>query len=167
MKIAFTGSHGTGKTTSMFNQAHISKIENPNLTVGVFYDNASLAPNGLFNKKSTNESQLWIFTNQMRNEIELSYIYDIIICDRTILDSVAYTGYMGYQRLYDKMFNLAIEHLSSYDMIYFKQIKHNEYWTKCKYRDIHDAEYRQRVEDILLNLYERAKISTLDKFKLI
>jgi len=167
MKIAFTGTHGTGKTTSMFNYAHTSKIENPNSRVEVFHENASHAPNGLFNKKGTIESQLWIFTNQMRTEIELSNKFDILVCDRTVLDPIAYSMYMGFLNLYNKMFELALEHLPSYDIIIFKQIKTNNYLKDCQHRNSFDLDYRQRVEDILLNLYEKARIVGSDKFKFV
>ncbi len=167
MKIAFTGSHGTGKTTSMFSYAHTAKLENPNSRVEVFHENASRAPKGLFNKKGTKESQLWIFTNQLRSEIELTNIYDIVVCDRTVLDPIAYAIYLGFQDLANKMFDLSLDHFSSYDMIIFKQIKTNDYLKDCQHRDTNDIEYRQRVETILLSLYETARIMGSEKFRMV
>ena len=90
MKIAFTGTQGTGKTTAVFDEAKAAKIAFPNKSVTVFHDNAARAPKGLYNKKGTEESQLWIFTNQLRTEIELANTYDIVICDRTVFDSISY-----------------------------------------------------------------------------
>ena len=123
MKIAFTGSHGTGKTTSVFEYAHKMKLEFSNKRTGIFHENAARAPKGLFNKKGTKESQLWIFTNQLRSEIELTNIYDIVVCDRTVLDPIAYAIYIGFQDLANKMFDLSLDHLSSYDMIIFNCFK--------------------------------------------
>lgn len=167
MKIAYTGSHGTGKTTSVFNLAHTTKLENPNKRVTVFHENTSHAPKGQFNKKGTPEAQLWMFTNRIRKEIELTSYYDIVICDRTIIDHIAYTIYMGFVDLADKMFNLAMEHVHTYDQILFKTIKNNNYLTDSSHRDIIDLEYRQNVENFLMRLYEKTGIISTDRFKII
>lgn len=168
MKLAFTGSHGTGKTTSVFQLACSKKMEYNNKRVGIFHENAAKAPNGLFNKKGTKESQLWIFTNQMQEEISMSYEYDILICDRTVFDSIAYTkAIFDSNELCNKMFDLAMEHINSYDQIFFKLIKNNDYWFDCAHRETKDVKYRQDVEDELLALYERSGITKTDKFKII
>jgi hypothetical protein len=167
MKIAFTGSHGTGKTTSVFEYAHKMKLEFPNKRTGIFHENAARAPKGLFNKNGTNLSQLWIFTNQMQNEIRLGYEYDILICDRTVFDSIAYSVYMKFDSFAEKAFQLAIEFLSTYDEIYFKRIKTNDFWFDSKHRETSDIEYRYQIEDILMGLYKRAGVLNSDKFKLL
>jgi predicted ATPase len=167
MKIAFTGSHGTGKTTSVFEYAHKMKLEFPNKRTGIFHENAARAPKGLFNKNGTNLSQLWIFTNQMQNEIRLGYEYDILICDRTVFDSIAYSVYMKFDNFAEKAFQLAIEFLSTYDEIYFKRIKTNDFWFDSKHRETSDIEYRYQIEDILMGLYKRAGVLNSDKFRLL
>lgn len=164
MKIAFTGTHGTGKSTSVFNYAHVAKIENPTKKIEVFHENAARAPKGLFNESGTRESQMWIFTNQIRNEIELTNLYDIVICDRTCFDSIAYGIYMGFEDLTDVMFELALKHLPSYDKIFFKLIKNNDYLFKCEHRDADNLEYRQNIENILIRLYEKSGIIKLNNF---
>lgn len=167
MKIAYTGTHGTGKTTSVFTSAKTVKLNYPSKSINVFHDNAARAPKGLYNKKGTKESQLWIFTNQMKTEIELTNIYDIVICDRTVFDSIAYTIWMGFTDLANTMFDLAIYHLNSYDEIIFKQIKTNNWLVECDHRDIKDLEYRQNIENVLMGLYEKSKIIETDKFKIV
>jgi hypothetical protein len=167
MKIAFTGSHGTGKTTSVFEYAHKMKLENPNKRTGIFHENAARAPKGLFNKSGTDLSQLWIFTNQMQNEIALGYEYDILICDRTVFDSIAYSIYMKFDNFAKKAFQLAIEFLPTYDKIYFKRIKTNDFWFDSKHRETSDIEYRYQIEDILMELYKKSGILNSDKFELL
>jgi predicted ATPase len=167
MKIAFTGTQGTGKTTAVFDEAKAAKIAFPNKSVTVFHDNAARAPKGLYNKKGTEESQLWIFTNQLRTEIELANTYDIVICDRTVFDSISYTIWMGFTELADKMFSLAMYHISSYDKINFKQIKTNNYLVDCEHRDTKDLEYRQNIENFLMRLYEKSGITQTEKFKIV
>lgn len=167
MKIAFTGSHGTGKTTSVFNLAHSMKIDHPNKRVGIFHENAAKAPKGLFNKAGTDLSQLWIFTNQMQSEIALGYEYDILICDRTVMDSIAYSTYMKFTDISEKCFSLAKDFINTYDLIYFKTIQNNDFWVDSKHRDTTDGEYRKSIEEILMNLYIRAGMLSNDKFKII
>jgi thymidylate kinase len=167
LKIAFTGTQGTGKTTSVFDSAKLAKINFPNKSVSGFHDNAARAPKGLYNKKGTAESQLWIFTNQMRTEIELTNTYDIVVCDRTVFDSIAYTIWMGFEYLSNAMFDLAMHHIDSYDEVYFKQIKTNNYLFDCEHRDTKDLEYRQNIENLLMNLYIKAGITNTNKFKIV
>jgi predicted ATPase len=167
LKIAYTGTQGTGKTTSVFDSAKASKIAFPNKSIGIFHDNAARAPKGLYNKKGTEESQLWIFTNQMRTEIEMTNTYDVVICDRTIFDSIAYTIWMGFTGLADVMFSLAMYYIISYDEIYFKQIKTNNWLVDCEHRDTKDLEYRQNIEDFLMRLYTKSGITNTDRFKII
>ena len=164
MKIAYTGSHGTGKSTAVFNRAYEEKMNNPNKSVEILHENAARAPKGLYNKKGTAESQLWIFTNQMRTEIELMSFYDIVICDRTVFDSIAYTFYLGFTDLGKKMYELALEHLHTYDQIHFKLIKNNNYLYDCEHRDTKDLVYRQDIENFLLRLYKQSGIIDMDKF---
>jgi hypothetical protein len=168
LKIAFTGSHGVGKTTSVFELAHSKKLEFSNKRVGIFHENAAKAPKGLFNKSGTKESQLWIFTNQMQEEISMSYEYDILVCDRTVFDSIAYTNIvLDSEKLCDCMFALAMEHIASYDQIFFKLIKNNNYWFDCSHRETKDVNYRQDVENILMELYEKTGITKTNRFKII
>jgi hypothetical protein len=167
MKIAFTGSHGTGKTTSVFEHAYKMKLEFPNRRVGIFHENAARAPKGLFNKSGTDLSQLWIFTNQMQSEIALGYEYDVLICDRTVFDSIAYSIYMKFDNFTEKIFQLAMEFLPTYDEIYFKRIMNNDFWFDSKHRETSDIEYRYQIEDILIGLYKRSGIFNSNKFKLL
>lgn len=167
MKIAFTGTHGTGKTTSAFEMCHKMKLEYPNKRVEILHENASKAPNGLFNDKGTEEAQLWIFANQMQSEISLTHSFDIVICDRTIFDPIAYTIYKGFIDLSNKMIDMALIHLQSYDQIIFKTIQNNNYLADCVHRDTNNLEYRQRIEEFLLRLYEKVGLKTDNRFKII
>jgi len=156
-----------GKTTSVFETAYKMKLEHPNKRVGIFHENAAKAPNGLFNKKGTDLSQLWIFTNQMQNEIALGYEYDILICDRTVFDSIAYSIYMGFNNFANKAFPLALEFLPTYTEIYFKSIKNNNYCFDVSHRETKDIEYREKVEEILLDLYNKSGITNTNIFKFV
>lgn len=152
MKLSYTGTHGTGKTTAVYELATKMKIENPNKTVGIFMENAKHSPVG-FNKNKPIEAQLWIFSNQLQSEIYLSTKYDILITDRTIFDPIAYTEYFGFQDLAHDMFKFALSHMNSYDKIMFRTIKNNNHWHSDGVRDTEDEEYRNKVEQILKKIY--------------
>ncbi len=157
MKISFTGTHGTGKSTAVFDLAKQMKIENPNKTVGIFMENAKHSPLG-FNKDKPKETQLWIFCNQLQSEIALATKYDILITDRTIFDSVAYTYYFGFKELGDALFKTGREFIHTYDKIIFKSIKNNNHLHSDGVRDINDDEYRQGIERELTHIYAELKI---------
>ena len=104
----------------------------------------------------------------MQEEILLGYKYDILICDRTVFDSIAYTCVLlDSGNLCKCMFDLAMNFLESYDQIFFKLIKNNDYWFDCSHRETKDIKYRQDVENILLDLYEKSGITKTDRFKIV
>ena len=167
MKIAFTGTQGTGKTTSCFDLAKKMKIEHPNKRVTVFHENASQAPKGQFNKNGSIEGQLWMFTSRVCKEIELTNLFDIVICDRTILDHIAYCYQFKQEDIARKMFDLSFFHLDSYDKIYFKLIKNNDYLFDVSHRDSKDLDYRQNIENLLIDVYKSAGLIGTDKFEFV
>ncbi len=154
MIVSFTGSHGVGKTTSVFEKARELKILHPNKTVTALTENAKHSPFKI-NKETSKRSQNWIFTNQLQQELYLSAHYDIVVGDRTILDAVAYTVTANMLPLAESMFNMAVEHFDIYDEIYFKTIAKNEYFYADGNRDSEDRVFRQNIENSLLFLYQR------------
>jgi len=155
MKISFSGSHGTGKTTSVYELAYKMKIKNPGKRVGVFIDSARNSPFGFNNKNKPKIAQSWIFLNQLKSELELSTKFDILITDRTIFDSIAYTYVFGQEDLADDLLSLGLHYMNSYDKIIFKTIANNNYLIKeGEDRDVYDLQYRQKVENKLLQIYK-------------
>lgn len=151
MKIAFTGAHGTGKTVSTFEECKWQKIKTGK-EVGIVREIARGCPFPL-NKDVIRESQLWIFSTQLSKEIELSAIYDIIVCDRSLVDAVAYSYTIGDQDLINSMINLAEQYINSYDKIFFKTIENNNYLVEDGTRDI-DKNFQKDIENKLWHLYK-------------
>ena len=151
MKIAFTGTHGVGKTTSCFELAHRMKLEHQNERVIVICENASHSPYPI-NKKTTHKSQLWIYTSQLALELEYEAKYDIVICDRTIVDAIAYTAVAGRKALTNAMMLLATQHIRGYDRVIMKLLANNQYQKEDGVRD-QDTEFRVKVEEELKKLY--------------
>lgn len=153
MKISFSGAQGTGKTTSVAELFYKTKLENPSKTVTILMENAKHSPYAI-NKNTNISSQLWIYTNQLQQELYYEANYYFVLGDRTICDAMAYSKVVGLDELADSMYELGKHHIQSYDEIIFKTIKNNDFLIDDGVRDV-DRKYRQDVEDILLDIYNR------------
>ncbi len=87
MKIAFIGTHGVGKTTLCFELA--AALKRLDLSVDLVKEVARGCPLPI-NRETTDNAQNWILHTQVSAEIELEDAYDIIVCDRAVLDNYAY-----------------------------------------------------------------------------
>ena len=65
------------------------------------------------------------------------------------------------------MFDLSFFHLDSYDKIYFKLIKNNDYLFDVSHRDSKDLDYRQNIENLLIDVYKSAGLIGTDKFEFV
>jgi len=151
--IAYSGSHGTGKTTSAFNQAMHFKYNHPDKSVSTMTDQEALCPFPI-NQAGTTESQLWIFSNHIRQELILSRRFDVLVTDRTIVDVIAYTYALGFDALACGMMAIAESYMSMYAEIRVNLIQYHQHCFNDGIRDAEDLQFRQDVEDILLDLYK-------------
>ena len=87
MKIAFMGSHGVGKTTLCFELA--ARLKRLDLSVDLVKEVARRCPMPI-NRQTTRDAQQWILHTQIAEEIALAASYEIIVCDRAVLDNYAY-----------------------------------------------------------------------------
>jgi len=150
--IAFSGSHGTGKTTAAYNLALSYKYNYPDKSVHALVDQEAFCPYPI-NKEATLESQLWIFTNKINQELSLLRRFDIVVTDRTIVDVIAYTSYLGFDSMAMTMFEVAKNYILKYHQIAFKGINNNAFCYSDGIRDAHDVAFRQEVEDIMVGYY--------------
>lgn len=123
MIIGISGSHGTGKTTFLYNLAHELKVKHPDKTLKIINEIIRDCPFPIFSKnnQATIESQMWAFGSQIKKEMEAKK-NDIVLMDRTIFDVVAYTMEIN-KNLANDMLKIA-NHLY-YDLIYFIRPKKN------------------------------------------
>lgn len=152
IKIAYTGSHGCGKTTAVFKEAYNKKLENPNKIINILTEASRECPFPI-NRKSTINSQKWIFYTQLKKELEQEQNCDILICDRTIVDVLAYSDVMNFKEFVYLIYPIVVNHIITYDCIYFLTIKNNDYHYVDGIRDT-DLEHRKHIEDRLLYYYE-------------
>ncbi|MEM1202021.1 MAG: AAA family ATPase [Acidobacteriota bacterium] len=86
-KIAFIGSHGVGKTTLCYGLA--ARLKASDVALDVVGEVARRCPLPI-NQKTTLEAQTWILHTQIAEEVVSAARYDVVICDRSVLDNFVY-----------------------------------------------------------------------------
>jgi len=150
--IAFSGTHGTGKTTSAEEYKKKYKMNYPKISAKVMADLENECPFDK-NQAGTRETQAWIFANQILEELKYINIFDLVVCDRTIIDVVGYTQALGFDALAAAQFDWARYHIQAYSEIYFRKIANNPFHYDDGIRDM-DPDFRQKVEDNILTCYD-------------
>lgn len=87
LKVAFVGSHGVGKTTLCFDLA--SQLKRLDLGVDLVKEVARRCPLPI-NEETTPDAQAWILHTQIAEELAASTLYEVVVCDRSVLDNYAY-----------------------------------------------------------------------------
>lgn len=151
-KIAYSGTHGTGKTTSCFNLATQCKLVCNNKSVHLITEVASESPFKI-NKSTTEESQTWIFNKQMLVELECCSKYKLVITDRTIVDNIGYTMVAGFNNLALGQIEFAKSFMHTYDKIFFRHTNHNNFHFEDGIRDGVDKDFRDKVQDKMIEIY--------------
>lgn len=90
--IAFSGTHGTGKSSVAYDLAAKLKIAGKNVVVCDELARECPLP---INQEAGELTQHWIISSQMRREIKLMNKYDVVISDRSVIDSLAYGTVLG------------------------------------------------------------------------
>ncbi len=151
---AFSGTHGTGKTTATFTKAADLKRAHPDKTVGIISETAALCPYGI-NKNTSRQSQEWIFHTQIKTELDMLVHYDLLVSDRSCVDAIAYTAVAGYDDLALTMLRMAHIHIHYYKEIRFCLAASRPYHHADGFREHEDKPFRAQVEEELLSLYRR------------
>ncbi len=152
--IAYTGTHGTGKSTSAAQAYQHHSVCYPTAPARLLCDLEADCPFPI-NQHTTARAQKWLFANQMLRELEAMKRFDVVITDRTIVDIIAYTYVAGFHDLAMGMVWLAEQHVAHYEEINFKQARHNNFWHGNGIREAYDAGFRIEVEDSLRGMYSR------------
>lgn len=144
MKIALIGTHGTGKTTLAYELTAELKKMGINATMCTEVARRCPLP---INRGGSFRGQLWIVVTQIKEEIEAEKDYDFIICDRSVLDSYAYTQYVAPQQAAD-VWPLVKEHIKTYDFL-FKTPIIGGYMVQDSIRDV-DPSFQTDI-DVMMN----------------
>ena len=87
LKLAFVGTHGVGKTTLCYDLA--AQLKRLDLGVDLVKEVARRCPLPI-NEETTVDAQAWILHTQIAEEIAAGAMYEVVICDRSVLDNYAY-----------------------------------------------------------------------------
>lgn len=156
--IAFSGTHGSGKSTAAYILA--SQMKMSGYSVVVLDELARECPLPI-NKESDALTQYWILSAQIKKEIKLMSKYDYVIADRSIFDTISYAVTLNL---------INIDHddiLSSYVKNYYHSIflldpDGFDYQFDDGIRDL-DSVFRYDIYVTLRKLYDKFNI----KYKLL
>lgn len=112
MKLAFIGTHGVGKTTLCFDLA--ARLKRLDWSVDIVKEVARACPLPI-NRDTTVEAQAWILHTQVAEELAAASRYQVVVCDRSVLDNYAYLAHRGGRSAaYDA---LVQEWITTYDAL--------------------------------------------------
>lgn len=124
LKLAFVGTHGVGKTTLCFDLA--SQLKRLDLGVDLVKEVARRCPLPI-NEETTPDAQAWILHTQIAEELAAAATYEVVVCDRSVLDNYAYLVTRAgrrteldplvdsWIRTYDALFKVPILETPSFD----------------------------------------------------
>ena len=156
-KIGIMGTHGTGKTTLAFQLAYQYKKTNPEKTIFILPGIARLSPFPL-NENANIQGQRWIYHKQMTAELE-NQKCNILICDRTILDNLAYSKILGFECIVENYLNSAISWLQTYWKLY---------WLRPEYPIMADGvrnisiEFQAQIDSVLNDWIKKYSIPIIE-----
>ena len=142
IKIAYCGTHSTGKTT----RAKAVSKERGYIMVT---EAARSCPFPI-NRKASRKAQLYIFTKQIQNELEAEAWAERtnapgIVCDRSILDSIVYSLDRGYTGLANMLTPFAQAWMKTYTKIYWCRPKPDTVPERDGVRDL-DPLWQHRID---------------------
>lgn len=147
--IAFSGSHGVGKSTASYLLAAQFKLAG--ISVSVVDEIARECPLKI-NKEATELTQYWIMSTQIKREIEIMHKYDYIICDRSVFDPLAYAKTLDI--IQDEFYSLIANYIKKYYHVIYVLHPHGfNYQIDDGVRDM-DENFRFNVYANLRLLYD-------------
>ena len=168
MKIAFIGSHGVGKTGLAWTLAGYLKKEGHSVellpeAVRIIADRGEK-----INESSTEKAQNLILKKQMQFEEYYSVKYEIIVCDRAVIDNFIYLLRILKNkkmkkdeldkkiRYYEKLIKNHLEK-SPYDYIFYVPVSKNTFNKTDAYRS-KSVEFRNEIDSMLSDYLNSSKI---------
>ena len=156
MKVAFLGTHRIGKTTA----AHklVYELRKSGINAGYFPEVIRTINTCLFEIDNINSrTQKYLLHKQISKEMEEELKYDILVCDRSILDTYIY--FVVGKKMYNINWEYFIhEHMKTYDYLFYIKAK-NKFNKKDNFNVLKD-DFRQQVEDNIFNIVDKLKINT-------
>lgn len=144
MKVAFIGSHGVGKTTLCYDLA--SRIKRLDMAVDIVKEVARACPLPI-NRDTTIEAQSWILHTQIAEELAAASRYEVVICDRSVIDNYAYLVHrVGRRPALDA---LVAEWLATYQGLFKVPVLHPPSFDGT--RDL-SGDFQQEIDTVIEEL---------------
>jgi nicotinamide riboside kinase len=150
--VALSGTHGTGKSTLAYKLAALLKVKGFST---ILVDEMARECPLPINMQATTATQLWILAAQMKRELELLGRYDYVICDRTLVDTLAYATVLGQWVPVESYLDY-VKH--TYDSIYLLDHTSFNYQIDDGVRHM-DPRFRKDVAYTLIDLYNDGPVS--------
>lgn len=160
-KIAFIGTHGTGKTTLAHELVLYFKKQGKD--VEFLGEIARECPFPI-NEGTTKKAQIWIILNQIVKELEKEEKCEILICDRSVLDGYGYyVNKFGRSKFLEPLIK---KHCETYSKLIKVPIREN-FLKKDKVRSI-NKKFQIEIDTAIDKLLKRLGIkyvnyTSLDK----
>jgi len=119
MKIAFIGTHGTGKTT--LSHSLTAELKKRGINAAMINETARKCPLPI-NEKGSFATQMWIMSAQICEELETIEKYSHLVCDRSVFDTYIYALVTGCSN--DLIEKLADDWVKTYDYLFKVPILH-------------------------------------------
>ncbi|MBI1973366.1 AAA family ATPase [Candidatus Micrarchaeota archaeon] len=167
MKLAIIGTHGTGKTSLA--HAVMSALKEAGINAGMTQEQVRNCPIkiGTENEKNV-KAELWIICRQIADEVEKSAAHDVVVCDRSVLDTLAYYTWMLERdsKLAESdvvadraAHKLVDEWLSSYNHFFYVQ-RSESTLVPDGFRST-SPEWQREIDDIVLRLMREKGIAAV------
>lgn len=152
--IAFSGTHGTGKSSVAYNLA--SQLKFAGNGVVVCDELARECPLPI-NQEAGELTQYWIISSQMRREIKLMNRYDVVVSDRSVFDALAYGTVL---KVMSDSWGWVLSHYINtyYKGLYLLDLDGFDYHVSDGVRDM-DVSFRTAVHNQLVTLYDQFKVN--------
>lgn len=160
IKIGIMGTHGTGKTTLASELVLKHKKENPSLNVRIMAEVARMCPYPI-NEAATRRSQRWIWAAQMVAELE-GMRNDVLICDRTILDNLAYSKLLGFDRILNDFLKTSVGWMLTYEKIYWLRPSDKFICVDDKVRST-NVDFQKNIDQILAGWIKEFDINVIER----
>ena len=153
MKIAISGTQGTGKSTMVLELASYYKKKFKNKKIHIIQENVINCPLS-FNEKTSFKSQMWIISSTIKAEIEAETKYDIIVCDRSVFDPIAYLMACEMPHVSSIFYDFLKHYGRTYDKIYLMDGNNNTFVFDNGFRNT-DEKFRTKVDECFKEIFNK------------
>ena len=166
LKIGIIGTHEVGKTT--LGHLLTGYLKAMDYSVNLVHESARLSPFGLLDK-TTMESEVWIINQQINNELTTAKYSDILVCDRTAMDTLAYAKHIMEnnksnkdKEMYELLNRIVDSNIKTFDIFIYLPI--GEKIIKRRKKE-HDLKFREKIDSYLMEIIKEKGLDNVYKIK--